>query len=140
MLLLVAAVALACVTLPAQARDLATRLADTRWQVETLHGERPVDPNRATLAFARGRQASKLIVSGTSLCNRYSGPVRITGRTISVGRLAGTRRACLEDAANNQERLMLDLLDKASTVELVANRRLILTTPERRTLVARRVR
>lgn len=60
--------------------------------------------------------------SGSTGCNSYSGTYEVRGDTISFGRLVSTRRACLDQNANQQEQRFLSLLEAASSFRLSPNR------------------
>jgi len=64
----------------------------------------PNDPNSITLVIADGR------VSGKSACNQYMGPVTIDGNGFTVGDLASTMMACLDDTLASAESTYLHLL------------------------------
>lgn len=61
-------------------------------------------------------------ISGDSGCNMYMGPYSTAGRTISIGPLASTRRACLSAEANNQEQAFLAALARATRYDLTGDR------------------
>ena len=61
-------------------------------------------------------------VGGSTGCNTYSGSYEVRGDTISVGRLASTRRACLDQNANEQERSFLAALEAANRFRLSSDR------------------
>ena len=67
------------------------------WKVQTLNGK-PFSA-RATLQFSENGQ-----VSGKGPCNRYFGPMEITGSDITIGPVASTKMACL-DLSDEQEYL-----------------------------------
>ena len=45
--------------------------------------------------------------SGSTGCNSYSGTYQVRGDSITIGRLASTRRACLDQNANQLQQRML---------------------------------
>ncbi|HET7288525.1 MAG TPA: META domain-containing protein, partial [Pyrinomonadaceae bacterium] len=89
-----------CVFFVAQAqpgRNMSTDqrvLAGTDWRLVSLGpagGESSLVAGTAiTLKFGEDGRAS-----GSTGCNAYSGTYQVRGDTISFGRLASTRRACL---------------------------------------------
>jgi heat shock protein HslJ len=89
-------------------------LAETSWVLEDLAGTGVVEPGRATLAIDALSRAS-----GKGSCNRFSGPVTISGDSISFGPLISTRMACVEPALMTQESSYLVALGRAAryTVE-----------------------
>jgi heat shock protein HslJ len=70
-----------------------------------------IDRIQATLAFP---EAGK--VEGNGSCNRFFGPVKISGDTIKLGPLASSRMACPE-AVMNQESKYLNALQSAERFE-----------------------
>jgi heat shock protein HslJ len=56
-------------------------------------------------------------VSGSAGCNQYNGPATLDGSTISIGPLASTKRACVDEAANTQEVAFLAALENATTLQ-----------------------
>src|SRR6185295_4691458 len=59
-----------------------------------------------TLRFAEDGRAS-----GSTGCNSYSGTYQVRGDNISFGRLISTKRACLDQNANQQESRFLSALE-----------------------------
>jgi heat shock protein HslJ len=66
-----------------------------------------------TLEFPEAGKAS-----GRASCNRFTGSVEISGRSIRFGPLAATKMACIDDSANAQEVRYLDALQKAERFAL----------------------
>ena len=54
-------------------------------------------------------------VGGTTVCNGYSGPYRMSADSLSFGLLISTRRACGDEAMNRQESAFLRALEKTRT-------------------------
>ena len=87
-------------------------LVGTSWRLEDLLGRGVVDGAEATLEFAEeGR------VAGRGSCNRFSGSVEVSARSIKFGRLGSTMMAC-PDAIMKQERDYLQALELAERYEL----------------------
>lgn len=61
-------------------------------------------------------------VGGSTGCNSYGGTYEVRGDTISFGRLVSTRRACLDQNANEQERRFLAALEAANRFRLTSDR------------------
>lgn len=63
----------------------------TAWLLEDLGGIGVLDGAQATLEFP---DPGKAVGSGS--CNRFFGPVQISGESIAFGPLGSTRMACVE--------------------------------------------
>ena len=105
-------------------RELSTGqrvLAGTEWQLVSL-GPPGSETNivagtTPTLNFGEDGR-----VGGSTGCNNYGGTYEVRGDTISIGRLVSTRRACLDQNANEQERRFLAALEAANRFRLSSNR------------------
>jgi heat shock protein HslJ len=86
-------------------------LSGSEWLLEDLSGNGVIDNIQATLNFPEAGRAS-----GNTSCNRFSGPVEVSGDNIKFGPLASTRMACLE-AAMNQETKYLNALQAGECFE-----------------------
>ncbi len=75
-----------------------------------------------TLRFGEDDRAN-----GSTGCNSYSGTYQVRGDNISFSRLVSTRRACLDQNANEQEQRFLSTLGAASRFRLSSNRLTILS-------------
>jgi heat shock protein HslJ len=75
-----------------------------------------------TLRFGEEGRAS-----GSTGCNNYSGTYQVRGDNISFSRLVSTRRACLDQNANQQEQRFLSALEAANRFRLTSNRLTILS-------------
>ena len=121
-----------CVFVVAQAqpgRNMATDqrvLAGTDWRLVSFGpagGEVGlVAGTTVTLKFGEDGR-----VSGSTGCNSYGGTYQVRGDTISFGRLISTRRACLDQNANQQEQRFLAALESANRFRLSSNRLTILS-------------
>ena len=74
-------------------------LADSRWLAEAIDGQAVATGSQSTLEF----QGSDMITGSTG-CNRYSGPVTIIGDSFRVGALVTTRRACPPPRMSQEQR------------------------------------
>jgi heat shock protein HslJ len=83
-------------------------LSGSSWRLEDLAGTSAVSGVEATLEFLGGDR-----VSGNASCNRFTGTVKVSGSSITIGPLAATRMACMSDAANDQEAAYLRALNEA---------------------------
>ncbi|RVW11624.1 META domain-containing protein [Prescottella agglutinans] len=83
----------------------------TTWVVESL-----IKPDAIVTSAALETSAPSLTIgqdgqaTGSTGCNRFSGPVRVGDSTITFGKLATTRVACPDDVAD-VERAVLHVLD-----------------------------
>jgi heat shock protein HslJ len=128
-----------CVFFVAQAqpgRNMSTDqrvLAGTDWRLVSLGpagGEAGlVAGTTVTLKFGEDGRAS-----GSTGCNSYSGTYQVRGDNISIGRLISTRRACLDQNANQQEQRFLSALEAANRFRLASDRLTILSDRNRTVL------
>lgn len=84
-------------------------IADVEWRLSSIGGEPVLPPNRArpSLRIEGGG------VVGNGSCNRYSGPVTLSGDGgIRFGALISTRMACA-DPVGSQEQRFFDALSQA---------------------------
>ncbi|MGA8040720.1 MAG: META domain-containing protein [Acidimicrobiia bacterium] len=104
------------------------------WSVISLWDESgalapPIDGTALTLQFDGSR------ISGSSGCNRYSGPATF-GSSCSVGPLVTTRMMCLRpDGVMEQERHFLELLDRVDRYVIEGADRLRLLDENREVVV-----
>ena len=73
-------------------------------------------------------------VGGSTGCNSYGGTYEVRGDSISFGRLISTKRACLDQNANEQERRFLAGLEAANRFRLSTDRLTILSDRPRTVL------
>lgn len=108
-------------------------LTGTEWQLVSLGpagSEADVVPGTTvTLKFGEDGRAS-----GSTGCNSYGGTYEVRGDAITFGRLVSTRRACLDQNANQQEQRFLSLLEAANRFRLASNRLTILSDRGRNVL------
>lgn len=114
----IATLAVGCAARPPASTDAgesqtSTHLVGTSWRLEDLGGQKALEGVEATLEFP---EAGK--VSGRGSCNRFFGAVEISGQSIKFGPLAATKMACIDDAANAQEKKYLEALQKAERFAL----------------------
>ncbi len=96
-------------------------LAGTNWRLVSF-GPIGAETNivsrtTPTLNFAEDGRAS-----GSTGCNSFSGAYTIRGDTISLGQMISTRRACLDQKANQQEQMYLTALEHARSFSLASKR------------------
>src|SRR5690348_14047652 len=96
-------------------------LAGTEWRLVSLGpagGEAGlVAGTTVTLKFGEDGRAT-----GSTGCNNYNGTYQVRGDTISFSRLISTRRACLDQNANQQEQRFLSALESATRFRLASSR------------------
>jgi heat shock protein HslJ len=108
-------------------------LAGTEWRLVSIGpagGEASlVAGTSVTLKFGEDGRAS-----GSTGCNAYSGTYEVRGDTLSFGRLISTRRACLDQNANQQEQRFIAALEAANRFRLASNRLTIFSDRNRTVL------
>ena len=95
-------------------------LSGTAWLAEDIDGRGVVDRARSTMDFTKAGQ-----VSGLAACNRYFGPVSLSGDAITFGNLAATRMMC-PDTLMDQERRFLQALSISKRFELTHEGQILL--------------
>lgn len=96
-------------------------LAGTDWRLVSLGppgAETDVVPG--TTVTAKFGEDGR--VGGSTGCNSYGGTYEVRGDTIFFGRLISTKRACLDQNANEQERRFLAGLEAANRFRLSSDR------------------
>jgi heat shock protein HslJ/uncharacterized lipoprotein NlpE involved in copper resistance len=87
-------------------------LENTYWKLVELGGH----PARVAENFAEPHlllHPANKQASGSTGCNRFSGPYELSGDSLRLGRLVVTRRACLDPDMNRQESSLLEAFDGA---------------------------
>jgi heat shock protein HslJ len=81
-------------------------LTDTKWMLTQIgDGSTPIaDGTEATIEF------TDELAAGTTGCNNFSGSYSTDGDTLEFGAMASTKMACIDDAVNLQEQLILAAL------------------------------
>ena len=107
-------------------------LLGQEWIIEDIAGGGVIDNTQASLQFlADGRLA------GSGTCNRIMGSYKMSGKKLSLGNLGSTMMMCPE-ALMNQERKLLNLLPTVTGFHVDKTGALVLTTANKKTIVARR--
>jgi heat shock protein HslJ len=88
----------------AQSSGSGPALAGTNWLAEDIGRRSVLDNPQATLSFTQTGQ-----VSGHGGCNRYGGPVEISGEAIRFGPLAATAMGCPKAIGDQEERFFAAL-------------------------------
>ena len=107
-------------------------LAAEEWTIEDIGGGGVIDNSHATLHFlSDGRLA------GSATCNRMIGSYKLDGSKLSIQNPGATMMACPE-ALMKQEQKLLKLLPTVQSYRIDKNGALVLTTSDKKTIVARR--
>jgi len=107
-------------------------LTGGEWSVETIGGAPAIDQSGATILFMEeGR------VAGNASCNRFIGGYHLTGEGLSFSQLGTTMMAC-EEPLSLQEARFLELLQAVFRFEISPEGRLVLHTPDGRSITAKR--
>ena len=104
----------------AMAEDGGADLLGTAWLAEDIAGRGVVDRARSTMDFTKAGQ-----VSGLAACNRYFGPVSLSGDAITFGNLAATRMMC-PDTLMDQEQRFLQALSISKRFDLTHDGQVLL--------------
>src|SRR5262245_20054864 len=92
-------------------------LTENEWRLVSLGptgAEQDVVPG-TTVTLKLGEDGR---AGGSTGCNSYGGNYQVRGDTISFSRIVATRRACLDQNANEQEHSFLSALETASRFRL----------------------
>jgi heat shock protein HslJ len=108
-------VASLCVSLASAAcagrmHSAAGSIAGNEWHLVEISGTAAIptdEARRPTLAIS----ADSSRASGNGGCNSYGGTAAISGQSIKVSRLISTKRACIDQAMNEQETRFLGALE-----------------------------
>jgi heat shock protein HslJ len=92
-------------------------LANTQWRLSSFESSGSSTPviQGTTIVLKLGADGR---VSGNSGCNNYAGDYHLEGDSVSFSRLVSTRRACLNQGANQQETRYLSALESAGRFQL----------------------
>jgi heat shock protein HslJ len=108
-------------------------LAGTDWRLTSLGsaGAETAVVQGTTVTLKLGEDGR---ASGSTGCNSYSGTYQVRGDNIFFSRLVSTRRACLDQNANQQEQRFLSALEAANRFRLSSDRLTILSDRARSVL------
>lgn len=107
-----AALVLVLPLLGCTASDDATQLQGPTWRSVEVLGDPVTEDPPVTATFAADDT-----VAGSSGCNRYTGPARVTGDRLEVGPLASTMMACEPTTVMERESAYLQALESADRWE-----------------------
>ena len=85
-----------------------TALENVHWRLVELGGQRALGADGRGEAFLEFGDSAR--VTGSTGCNRLSGPFTHEGDALRFGPTATTRMACLDEGANRQEQAFLGAL------------------------------
>ncbi len=98
-----------------------SKLANTQWQLTSFGATGAeslvIEGTTITLKFGADGRAG-----GSGGCNSYGGEYRERGDNLSFSQIISTKRACLEESANQQEQRYFAALESASKLKLTDNR------------------
>ncbi|MBO9623254.1 MAG: META domain-containing protein [Sphingomonas sp.] len=103
-------------------------LLQGEWAIRSIAGRNVVPGTNPRAAF------DATTLSGTTGCNSFRGSYRFQNGRLIAGPLATTRRACVAQV-NQQEQKLVELLGQRLTVSRNRDGRLVLTAPNRQTIV-----
>lgn len=116
-----------------EASSAKSKLANTQWRLISFGAtgaESPViEGTTITLKFGADGRAG-----GSGGCNSYGGNYRVRKNNLSFSQIISTKRACLEQSANQQEQRYFAALESASKFKLSDNRLTIFHGDGRNTL------
>jgi heat shock protein HslJ len=124
-ILLISTCSLLAAQTPASARTEAlsakSKLANTQWRLTSFSATGAestiIEGTTITLKFGVDNRAG-----GSGGCNSYGGKYRERGNNLSFSQIISTKRACLEQSANQQEQRYFAALESASKFKLSDNR------------------
>jgi len=108
-------------------------IREITWQLEDLDGQGIIDRSHLTIRFDTNSR-----VNGSSGCNSYAGNYTLEGHVLSIGKnLVSTMRACIANSLMEQESRFLALLPQMTSVERSEEGKLILRSPDGRSMTFR---
>ena len=122
--------AIFCLAILAQAQ---TGLTGIDWRLVSL-GPAGAETDVVAGTTVTLKLAEDERVSGSTGCNNYGGTYQVRGENISFNRIVSTRRACLDQNANEQEHRFLSTLETANRFRLSSNRLAIFSDRSRSVL------
>jgi putative lipoprotein len=123
MKLLLTLLLLASTSLAMETNQTTATLPGTAWQVTTFAGQAPLADHPITFEFDTEGN-----IGGNGSCNRFGGTCSIEGKTLKIGPLRSTRRAC-EPEVMQQEHKVLALLGAATAWSMDSDE-LVLAAPD----------
>lgn len=87
------------------------------WHLTELNGHPPVAGTPVTLRLVSAEKRAQ----GNGGCNNYSGPYALASQTLTFGEIISTKRACIEEALNQQETAYLSMLSRVNRYTVSGN-------------------
>ena len=88
----------------------------TSWALASIGGNAPVAGSTVTLQFGNDS------ASGNGGCNQYRATFTTSGSSLTFGPALSTKRACVEQAMNEQEAAYLGALSRVASYERTDDR------------------
>jgi heat shock protein HslJ len=104
-------------------------LDGTSWVLISYDKNQPIEGTSLTAKFSDGQ------VGGSSGCNSYGGSYEVSGDKLTIGEVAWTLMACLDEGVMAQEQRFMELLTDAQTFTLSGDRLEITASDGRSMLV-----
>ena len=101
------------------------------WVVDTIDNIKVMPESQVTLRIQQSQ------VNGLAACNTYRGSFTVDGATVKVGELLKTMKAC-DQPRMSEENEFLAVLRQVVRYDIRPDDTLVLTTSDRRTIVAKR--
>ena len=89
-------------------------LEGTAWRLVELGGQPARSAGNEGTPSLR-LDAAQTRATGNTGCNGFGGPYELSGESLRFGALASTRRACVDEALNQQEHAYMRALDETRT-------------------------
>ncbi|CAA9561636.1 hypothetical protein AVDCRST_MAG81-649 [uncultured Synechococcales cyanobacterium] len=111
----------ACTQQPANPAQAGEQLADIEWALQDLGGNGVVNsPQSPTLRFTGTNR-----IEGQGGCNSYSAQSQVDGDRLTISALIATKRACIDQRAQEQESRYFSALEGAQRFSLEGSELLI---------------
>lgn len=88
--------------------ESAAPVTDVEWRLTELNGRPAVAGTPVTLRLVSAERR----VQGNGGCNQYSGSYTMEGQALKFGEIISTKRACVEEALNQQEVAFFEVLSR----------------------------
>jgi len=85
-------------------------VTNVEWRLVRLSGEPAVEGTPVTLRLVSAEKRAQ----GNGGCNQYSGPYALAGSSLTFGEIISTKRACVQEALNQQETAFFGVLSRVN--------------------------